>query len=323
MPIATNPNIFANNPLDRGADKRTDSEWLEARLNDSSSLIVPFWRLNPFVLPSKTPDKPDAIGWIRPGVMGDLAPKEAIWVFLGIDDDIAHFALDISAAEDPERSGPLAGLGAFLNLRDIAPQLAAGDAAILAQAKALIDWHSRHPYCAACGEKTKLADAGYRRICDHCDAEHFPRTDPVVITLVVSGNKCLLARNAAWPANMYSALAGFLEPGESIEEAVVREVREETGVEVGKIRYHSTQPWPYPSSLMIGCIAEAETEEITIDGHEIAEARWVDRSAARKMLDGERQDNMWAPPPMAIAHQLIRSWVFEGAEGKPDYSAYD
>ena len=165
---------------------------------------------------------------------------------------------------EPETSKPLGGLGRFADARGVAPQLAPGEAGILAQARSLVNWHLRHGFCAVCGARTEVADGGYVRRCPACAAEHFPRTDPVVIMLVRDGEDCLLGRQAHFPAGVYSALAGFVEPGETIEEAVRREVMEEAGIEVGEVDYHSSQPWPFPASLMIGCIAKAASRRIAL-----------------------------------------------------------
>jgi NAD+ diphosphatase len=232
-------------------------------------------------------------------------------VFLGLDEERAVFALDISAAPDPEGTGPLVGVGHFRDLRAAASLLPSHDAAILGQAKALIDWHQRHGFCPRCGAPTKLTDAGYRRLCGQCGAEHFPRTDPVVIMLALDGERCLVGRGRQFPHYMFSALAGFIEPGETIEEAVRREVFEETGIRTGRVSYHATQPWPFPSSLMIGCFAEALNSDIRVDGNELAEARWLDRGAARALLAGETIEGIRIPPPLAIAHHLIKAWVSE------------
>ncbi len=323
MTLERNPNTFANNPLNRAGRQRLDKAWVEARLRDTSSLIVPLWNLKPLIVVPKEAGAVAAIGWMRPGIVQDLVPPEALRVFLGLKEDIACFAADISLIDDPKSSGPLASIGKFIDLRSIAPDLDPGDAAILAQAKSLIDWHRRHGFCAVCGRATQLEEAGYKRQCPSCGAEHFPRTDPVVITLVVSGDQCLLGRGADWPQKMFSALAGFVEPGEAMEEAVAREVMEEVGVPVSKVRYVFSQPWPYPSSLMMACIAEAESEVLSIDSHEIAEAKWVSREAVVAALKGKGEGAFWLPPPMAIAHQLIRTWVFEGAEGRPEYDGYE
>ncbi len=182
---------------------------------------------------------------------------------------------------------------------------------VVAQAKSLLDWHRRHGFCANCGHETVFADSGYRRDCPNCGAHHFPRTDPVAIMLVTHGDDCLLAHEPRFADNMVSTLAGFIEPGETIEDAVRREVLEETGISVAEVAYHASQPWPFPSSLMIGCIAEAATREVTIDPTEIAWARWFSREEVRRMLAGEHPDGIFVPPPMAIAHQLMRHFVGE------------
>lgn len=179
---------------------------------------------------------------------------------------------------------------------------------ILAMAKSMLDWHNRHRFCANCGTPTTLAQAGFRRDCAACGAQHFPRTDPVVIMLIARGDKCLLGRQARFAPKVYSCLAGFLEPGETIEDAVRRETFEEAGVRVGKVGYLASQPWPFPSSLMIGCIGEAETDEIVRDTAELEDARWFSRDDIRRMLDGTHED-FAAPAPIAIAHHLLREWV--------------
>ncbi len=176
---------------------------------------------------------------------------------------------------------------------------------ILAQARSVIGWHDRHGFCANCGNKTESADSGYRRTCAQCAAEHFPRTDPVVIMAVRRSDQYLLGRQASWPPHMYSALAGFMEPGETIEQAVRREVMEETAIQTGRVSYVASQPWPFPSSLMIGMIAEAESEEIDIDPKELETARWFPRAELELMLSGDHPDGLWASRPQAIAHAVL------------------
>ena len=247
--------------------------------------------------------------FFAPGLCEKLAEHDAPCIFLGLDRGRAVFALDISAAAEPEISGPLAGLGRFGELRASAALFSDGDLAILGQAKALIDWHQRHGFCPRCGSPTALMDGGYRRLCRNCGAEHFPRTDPVAIMLATRGEYCLVGRGRHFPADMYSALAGFIEPGETIEEAVRREIFEEAGVRTGRVTYHASQPWPFPSSLMIGCFAEALNGDIRIDESELAEARWLDRRTARALLAGDSVEGIRIPPPIAIAHHLIKTWA--------------
>ncbi len=300
---------FSGSPLDRASDKRSDTAWLEARQRDSSSFILPMWRLQPFLFgPEKGAGTVEA-GFMKPGLCETLAAPGAPMIFLGLEKDQALFALDISAAPDPANEGPLAGLGHFRDMRAAAAILPAKDVAILGQAKAMIDWHERHGFCPRCGAPTILAEAGYKRICEACNTEHFPRTDPVVIMLGTHGDSCLVGRNNRFPGNFYSALAGFMEPGESIEEAVRRELMEEVNLKVGKVRYVATQPWPFPSSLMIGCLAEAESRDFKPDGTEISDARWLDRETARRLIAGEKMADISVPPSIAIAHHLIKAFA--------------
>jgi NAD+ diphosphatase len=300
---------FTGNPLDRASEKRPDTGWIEAKRRDPSTLVLPMWRLQPFLRGPDSAPAPLELGLMRPGLADSLAAPGAPWVFLGLEGRNAMFALDISAAEDPANTGPLAGLGHFREARQAAMMLDPRDAAIMGQAKAMIDWHQRHGFCARCGTRTTMADAGYKRVCPNCNAEHFPRTDPVVIMLATHGDACLVGRGKQFPRGMFSALAGFIEPGETIEEAVRRELMEEAGLKVGRVTYHTTQPWPFPSSLMIGCYAEAESRDTRVDETEIAEVRWLERDLARRLVKGEGVDGVWVPPAIAIAHHLIKDWA--------------
>ena len=299
---------FSGNPLDRASEKRTDAAWVAAKRRDPTSFILPMWRLQPFFLgPENARDGLEA-GFLRPGLAESLAP-DGISIFLGLEGEYAYFALDISGARDPANEGPLAGLGHFREMRGASMLLPAKDTAILGQAKALIDWHQRHGFCPRCGSPTTSADAGYKRVCGNCNAEHFPRTDPVVIMLATHGDACLLGRGKQFPGRFYSALAGFIEPGETIEEAVRREIQEEAGVKTGNVTYFTTQPWPFPSSLMIGCFAEAESREIRLDEIELADARWETRDTVRAVLGGDQSHGFLLPPFIAIAHHLIKTWA--------------
>ena len=300
---------FTGNPLNRASEKRTDADWVAAKRHDPTSLILPMWKLQPF-LTGNAKEGFDA-GFLKPGLCEALAAPGAPSVLLGLEGERTLFALDISAAPDPAKEGPLAGLGEFRDMR--ATAMSAGlpdkDIAILGQAKAMIDWHQRHGFCARCGHATTIADAGYKRSCPNCGAEHFPRTDPVVIMLATQGDACLVGRGKQFPPGFFSALAGFIEPGETIEEAVAREILEEAGVPVTNVTYFTTQPWPFPSSLMIGCFAEAQSRAITLDPNELADAFWLEKSKARALLAGERIEGLFLPPPIAIAHHLIKRWA--------------
>src|SRR5580700_4818965 len=303
---------FAGSPLDRASERRTDSNWVESKRRDPSSLILPMWRLEPFLLGSEKSEPPAELGLIQPGVADSLAAPDAVCIFLGLDGDRAVFALDVSNAGDPANVGPLAGLGYFRDARVAGSIVSIKNSAIIAQAKAMIDWHRRHGFCPGCGAPTQVMDAGYRRLCGKCHAEHFPRVDPVVIMLATHGDACLVGRGKQFPPGMFSALAGFVEPGETIEEAVRRELMEEASVKVGEVTYYATQPWPFPSSLMIGCFAKAESRAVKADENELAEVRWLDRSVARELVQGQRVDGILVPPPIAIAHHLIKTWALGG-----------
>ncbi|MGC6534657.1 MAG: NAD(+) diphosphatase [Parvibaculales bacterium] len=313
MALPENPIMFTNNPLDRAGHSRGNPDWLAARLAEETALFVPLWHLQPLVLPELQPGDGRDVGWLPRAAFAEAWPQNAEPLFLGLNRrGKPLFAVDISHMSAPEDIGPFKGMGQFEDLRALA---AAGDMprselAILAQAKAMLDWNLRHMFCAQCGGATAAAEGGYKRKCGQCEAEHFPRTDPVVIMLAIHGDDCLLGRQRGWPDGMLSALAGFMEPGESIEEAVARELQEEAGLEISSVRYIGTQPWPFPSSLMIGCLAEASNRDISVDEVELEEARWVSRADIISSLAG--QGPLGVPPEMAIARQLIEAFA-EGA----------
>jgi NAD+ diphosphatase len=235
-------------------------------------------------------------------------------VFLGALKDVPRFGfgLDLQAVEALKARNDLK----VTDLRSIAVQglVGADDLPPLAEAKALLGWHARHRFCSNCGSPTQLVQAGWRRDCPVCKAQHFPRTDPVVIMLVIAGERCVLGRSPRFAPTMWSCLAGFIEPGETIEEAVRREVQEEVGVICGKVKYFASQPWPFPSSLMIGCHAQALSDEIVIDRDEIEAARWFDRAELATMLRREHKEGLTTPPPVAIAHHIIRDFVENGSD---------
>jgi NAD+ diphosphatase len=285
------PIPFSGNPLDRASYGRTDPAWLAAQF--AAGLFLPFWQNRPFV----AGDRAGFLSW-REEWEGQTC------VFLGLDGTQPLFAIDL--AGDGE---PALGEGGFQEMRPAAFLLPARDTAIAGQAKALLDWHKRHGFCANCGHATHFADGGYRRQCPNCGADHFPRTDPVVIMLPIFENECLVGRNLRFPPQLFSAFAGFVEPGESMEEAVRRELSEEVNLKAGAVSYHATQPWPFPSSLMLGCYAQALSRDFQIDGHEIEAARWLTKNEARARLAGKIEDEMKLPVTIAIAHHLIRDWA--------------
>ena len=300
MLLPPNPNAFTRSPLDRAAHLRRDADWLALALAAPQTRFIPFFEHRPFVIEAEAGVE---VGWLSPPGRAGIAPPEAPFLFLGLDRArAAHFALEI-----PDQT-PLRELGRFDEVRAIGPRLARGDLAALGCARAIFEWHAKNRYCANCGAHSRIVEAGWKRECPACAREHFPRVDPVVIMLATHGDKCLLGRQRTWPRGMHSALAGFIEPGEAIEEAVARETLEEAGLVVREVRLHSTQPWPFPHSLMIGAICDVESETIVVDETELESARWFTREEARLMLAGKHPD-CFCPPPFAIAHQLLKSWV--------------
>lgn len=308
MPLKAYTNVFAGNPLDRASDRRADAGWIDARFQAPDTLVLPLWNGAPFV--EDGGETGVRLAYLDAGLGRELAAGDERRLFLGLWKTTAVFAIDLEGSVDPA-AGPLNGLGRFEDLRGLALRLTASEAAIAATAKGMFEWRRRHGFCAACGERSEAKDGGWRRLCPACKTEHFPRTDPVVIMLATRGEHCLLGRQAIWPKGMWSALAGFLEPGESVEEACARELKEEAGVEALSVRYHSTQPWPYPSSLMIGLIAEVDEGEAAPNDAELEAVRWFTREEARLLLDGNL-DGAFAPPKLAIAHHLIKAWVEGG-----------
>ncbi|MBC7769678.1 MAG: NAD(+) diphosphatase [Phycisphaerales bacterium] len=297
-----NPNAFTRSPLDRAGHHRRDKAWLGAALEAETTLLIPFHQQRPLVTEEGGVVSP---GWLGAHARMRIAPPDARLLFLGLDDaGAAHFAIDIDDA------AKLEGLGRFDDLRALGPRLSPDDLAILGPAKSVFEWHARNGYCANCGGPTLVVEAGWKRECPACSGEHFPRVDPVCIMVPTFGDRCLLGRQKLWPRGMHSALAGFIEPGEAIEEAVARETLEEAGLIVSHVRMHSTQPWPFPHSLMIGVLCEVEHDRETIDTTELESGRWFTRAEAGLLIAGKHPE-AFAPPPFAIAHQLLKTWAEE------------
>jgi NAD+ diphosphatase len=295
---------FAGNPLDRVSQRRGDAAWIASLLDDPQTRILPLRELKPLVCNGAT----DELDWQPVAPWRALIENGATLILLGIGDGRAHFALDASAAADGADASTV-------DVRALAATIDGGAAAILAEARSLIDWHTRHGFCAQCGTPSVVASGGWLRRCPNCRAQHYPRVDPVVIMLATRGEHCLLGRGKRRTGSRFSCLAGFMEPGETLEEAVRREVLEESGIRVGHVRYLASQPWPFPSTLMIGCLGEAVSEEITIDPEEMAEVRWFEREEVRAMVARSRTDapvpnETTLPPPLAIGHQIARRWAF-------------
>jgi len=278
---------FCGNPLDRASDRRGDGAWLAAQA--AAGLCLAIWQ-------GRVAVRDGTLDWRPAGLAG-------LTVFLGLNGSQPLFAVDLGIGEEQPIPGE------FLEMRAAAFVLPVAESAIAAQAKTLLDWHRRHGFCPNCGHATQMAEAGYRRDCPDCGAQHFPRTDPVVIMLPILGGRCLLGRNARFPGGLYSAFAGFVEPGETMEDAVRRELKEEAGIAVGAVRYHASQPWPFPASLMLGCYAEALSEDFRIDQVEIADARWMAKNEALARLGGAPDDGLKLPAAIAIAHHLIKHWA--------------
>lgn len=295
---------FGGNPLDRASQRRTDAAWIASLLDASQTRILPLRDLKPLVRDGAVP----ALGWQSVAPWRGLIEAGAVLIFLGLGDDGARFAIDATGSDVlPDWDAET------VDVRALAPQIATGEAAILAEARSLIDWHARHGFCAQCGAPTRIDQAGWKRRCPQCRAQHYPRSDPVTIMLTVRGEYGLLGRNKRRAGSRFSCLAGFLEPGETPEDAVRREVHEEAGITVGRVRYLAAQPWPFPSTLMMGFLAEGLSEEITVDPDEIAEARWFHRDEIREMVTRaatgpDNPNEVSIPPPLAIAHQICRRW---------------
>jgi NAD+ diphosphatase len=281
---------LARSAVDRAAEHRTDQAWLAAAWSSPQVQVVRTWRGTTAVVG----DPPTLALDVVPEV--DLDRR----FFLGVDGDRPFFAVEVEQSDTDE---------SFRNLREVALLLGARDAGLVVNAVALANWHVTHTHCPRCGAATRVVSAGHTRVCVVDGSEHYPRTDPAVIMAVVDADdRLLIGRQAAWPEGRFSTLAGFVEPGESLEQAVRREVREEVGVEIGEVDYLGSQPWPFPSSLMLGFVAQAKTVEIDRGDGEIAEARWFTRDGLRTDV---RSGRVLLSPPVSIARRLIEHWYGE------------
>ncbi|BBQ01583.1 NADH pyrophosphatase (plasmid) [Burkholderia sp. SFA1] len=303
MPTPPHAIGFTLDPLDRVSEKRDDDGFVAGLSADPATRFLLF--VNNVPLFKRAGGHDPLFSAQEAATLG--APLQT--VFLGRDAQArALFALsfDSGAQSLPEESAIEA-----IELRPIAMQglVSPPMVSALGEARSMLDWHRRHRFCANCGQPTDSGGAGWRRICANCKAQHFPRVDPVVIMLVTDGERCLLGRQPQFLPGMYSALAGFVEPGETFEHAVYREVLEEAGIRCTDVRYYASQPWPFPSSLMIGCFARAASTEIVVDKNELEDARWFTRKEVGAMLDGTHEHGLSAPKPFAIAHHLLKAFA--------------
>jgi NAD+ diphosphatase len=316
---------FGGSGLDRAADLRTDVAALVEAMQAPGARTVVLWRGKPLV---EGLDDRDARLARLPLDHPVLAEARDGVILLGRENGEAVFCHDISGWAPPDLDPTLLGAFAdpteqahpdcapgqrFAELRRVMTWLKPRDAELAATAKAIRGWHATHGFCARCGAVSDMQQAGWQRVCATCGAHHFPRTDPVVIMLITRGNRCLLGRSPGWPEGMYSCLAGFVEPGETPEAAVRREVMEEAGIAVGRVRYVASQPWPFPASLMIGCHGEALDDEIQLDPAELEDARWITREALADVFAGLSTDMLPARKG-AIAHYLLRHWLSDTLE---------
>ena len=300
---------YALSRVERVAEKRTDAETLRALETDAAARwyvvggeLVAMRKTAAGLDPLFERGEAQALGAVSPTI------------FLGLMNGGPRFALAI----EPAAMEALKARDDFeiSDLRSIAVRAMVDEEHLppLAEGKSLLIWHSRRRFCSNCGGETRSVDAGWRRDCPNCKMQHFPRTDPVVIMLAIDGERCLLGRSGRFAANSWSCLAGFVEPGETIEEAVRREVHEEAGIVCGQVKYFRSQPWPFPSSLMIGCHAQALSRELTVDHNELEGARWFDREEVASMLARQHPEGLITPVPIAIAYHIIREWVENGGD---------
>ena len=302
---------FANNPIDRASQLRSNIEWQQEAVISEKSLFMIFFEDKPLIKVSKDHTVKPEILWVSYQQLTPMLTNNISPLFLGIKDELPHFAIDLSGLNlEQILSLPSFAYSKFIDARSIAQNLDNPSTGIIAQAKSNFEWNKNNIYCSRCeGVKLETKDTGYKKCCNQCGAEYFPRVDPVVIMLPCYEDKCLLGRQKGFPPGMFSALAGFVEPGETIEAAVIREVNEEVSLNSRDVVYKFTQPWPFPSQLMIACTAIVDDPTYKVDDEEIEEAIWLNKEDLTKILVGKSEKRIWIPPPMAIAHQLIINWM--------------
>lgn len=302
------PNFYAGLTLARHSERRRDPGFIAAHIAGTATRVIPVWRSRSLI---RLGEAPLAV-FLGADAIAAFGGESPLTVFLGATGAANYVALDVSAQEEhrlPALFGQDAG---FVDLRAVGALLDRDEGALLAYARGMMHWHARHRHCGLCGAPTRPEAAGHVRRCTDaaCNAEHFPRTDPAVIMLVTHEDHALLGRQRVWPAGMHSTLAGFVEPGESLEEAVAREVMEEAGVAVADIRYHSSQPWPFPASIMLGFHARAHDRRLAVDAEELETAGWFSRDF---LLRDHDPDRFRLPRPDSIARRLIEDWLRDTA----------
>ncbi len=304
-------NCFGGAYLNRMSEMRRDDPWLADQVRQPGTRFVPVWR-------SKNLFSKKDIH--RPVFLDSAMLKQIIsdpfdsCIFLGMENKRCYFAIDIDP-RDVRAPDTFSDVGFFQDLRKIGARIDNRNGDILVYARGITYWNQTHLFCARCGSPTESKESGHLRVCTRktCQQSHFPRTDPAIIVLVTHGEKCLLAHQPIWKPGRYSSVAGFVEPGESLEQAVVREVFEETGVHVSRVSYHSSQPWPFPCSIMLGFVAVAGSTKIKTDGREIEDAKWFSRSDIHQAI---KEGTLFLPPGISISYNLIANWFDEGQSGK-------
>ena len=302
---------FATNPIDKSSKLRGDLDWQNKSLKSEKSKFMIFLEDKPLIyIDPKNIGEPK-IFWASYQEVKDLFTFKTLTLFLGVIEENIYYALDIDISESQKISnGKVFQNSKFIDVRSIVPNLNNNSTGVIAQAKSNFEWNKKNIYCSICkGQELITKDSGYKKLCSECNTEYFPRVDPVVIMLPFYKDKCLLGRQKIFPPNMYSALAGFIEPGETIEDAAKREVYEEVGLNAKKVVYQFTQPWPFPSQLMIGCMVETDNDSHVVDDDEIENAIWINKEELTSILVGKHNNRIWIPPSMAIAHHLILEWM--------------
>lgn len=308
-------NFYAFSRLDRASERRTDDGWLNEQLTGPQGRLVPVWRSRNLIDPGAPPEDPPEAILLPTEKFGAVLKYSEPPLFLGLRDGEAFFAADVSALEQKEAEelcGVKTDRSEFLDLRFVGPMMNREHGNLLAYARGMLTWRRRHAFCGICGAEAVGKDGGHLRVCsnEECGTSHFPRTDPAVIMLVTYGNRCLLGRQKVWPRGMHSTLAGFVEPGETLEMAVAREVFEESGVRVHDVRYHSSQPWPFPTSLMLGFHAKALSDELNVNTDELESAAWFERDWVMEQTR-QHSDVFKLPRRDSIARQLCEDWLAE------------